>query len=881
MAWNIFGRDTTPEQLPAELRAILAEMKRERVAFEALTNSARDSGQSLSQLLQPVTEAQKVVAELQARVKSLERLVPVLATLDEQTENVSKTQRRTETQLTQNSESAKQLRTEIDELRGVLEQALALKNDVAGFLELGGGFKALRMDADTLSGTVRELTQGFDQVRARQEELRKTSEAVAARFGAFEERQQHVQRSVAETESRTAAVGQTLKDLTQAASEAVQTKRQLATLKTLADGVTQKVAALEQQRDVVDRATTEVGRLHALMQDVDAKIRRHEESAKGLRDLESKVGELKAMHAEVLERSTEITANHGAVKQADDELRARLGALRDEVQRAVKRFELENQGLDAVGQRILDLRGGLTGMEGRFKLLEESSRSITEVNAKADGLTTQLEGIAENVATLGTQAERVRAIEASTGRLGSAVDEMTQRVAQLEKSRPGVQAALEDVAMLRGTHESVRTALEQVEGAADEMARVLEQQAGTKAWLTGVTDQINKLRAELTAVEELKPTVESVRGEADRVAQAMGQIDARSKMVDGLNTRLSELTVLGTQLDERSRELVTRMAGADERFAALAGRADEAARIEKLVPAAVATVERAERRVGEVDSAVTTLESRAHNLEGLAERTRALGQELELKQTALDKATEHLDRVAQLREQAATAAQQLEERSSQLGTAVTTAGNRLIELTATLDELDNRAGTLRFAQKRMAQFEERLAKWEAVESQLARALEQMSQRQATVDAMQADMHRLYEVAEKTTDDVRSIAGAREEVGQTRSMLETVLSMVTHVHDAANGLDHRKRQVEQAEERLARAEAMLAEVQAGLERLHGQKALIDQAVTQSSALEFYTRQAEALIAALRQEREITDNVRTAVGHLREERRSEERPTKRSA
>src|SRR6266850_6376253 len=883
MAWNIFGRETTAEQLPAEIRAILADMKRERVAFEALTNAARDSGQNLTQLLQPLTDAQKVVSELQARVKSLERLVPVLATLDEQTENVSKTQRRTETQLTQNSDNAKELRGEIDELRGVLEQALTLKNDVAGFLELGGGFKALRMDADTLSGAVRELTQGFDQVRARQDELRKSSESNANRFGAFEERQVSSQRSVTETESRAAAVGQVFKELSEAATEAAQSKRQLTTLKALTDGVTQKVAALEQQRDVVDRATSEVGKLHELMGEVDTKIRRHEASAKGLGELESKVGELKGLHAEVLERSTEITANHDAVKQADDELRARLAALRDEVQRAVKRFELENQGLDAVGQRIVDLRGSLTAMEGRYKLLEESSRGITDINSKADGLATQLEGIAENVAMLGTQAERVRTMESSTTRLQATVDEMTQRVAQIEKARPGVQAALEDVAMLRGTHESVKGALEQVEGAADEMARVLEQQSGTKAWLTGVTDQINALRGELTAIEELKPTVESVRGEADRLSQAMGQIDARSRMVEDLNKRLTELTSLGTQLDERSRELLTRMGGADERFAALNARADEAARIEKLVPAAVATVERAEQRVEQVDSSVTSLESRAHNLESLAERTRALGQELELKQTSLDKATEHLDRVAQLREQAAGAAQQLEERSSQLGTAVNTAGSRLIELTATLDELDNRAGTLRFAQKRMAQFEERLAKWEAVESQLTRALEQMGQRQATVDAMQADMHRLYEVAEKTTDDVRSIAGAREEVGQTRATLESVLSMMTHVHDAANTLDHRKRQVEQAEERLARAEALLGEIQAGLAQLFGQKALLDQAVTQAGALAFQTKHAEAMIAALQREREITDTVRSAVSPspLREERRSEERPTKKTA
>src|SRR2546426_2828209 len=186
MAWNIFGRETTPEQLPAELRAILAEMKRERVAFEALTTAARDSGQSLSQLLQPITEAQKVVSELQARVKSLERLVPVLATLDEQTEAVSRVQRRTETQLTHTSEDAKRLRTEIDELHATFEQALALKNDLAGFLELGGGFKALRMDADKLTAEVRDVTQGFDRVRERQEELRRTGEAVATRLQAVE-----------------------------------------------------------------------------------------------------------------------------------------------------------------------------------------------------------------------------------------------------------------------------------------------------------------------------------------------------------------------------------------------------------------------------------------------------------------------------------------------------------------------------------------------------------------------------------------------------------------------------------------------------------------------------------------------------------------------
>ncbi len=95
MGWKLFGHETSPAQLPAELRSILAQMQRERVAFETLTTGARESAQQLTQLSQPIADAQKVVTELQGRVKALERLAPVLATLDDQTEAVSRTQRRT------------------------------------------------------------------------------------------------------------------------------------------------------------------------------------------------------------------------------------------------------------------------------------------------------------------------------------------------------------------------------------------------------------------------------------------------------------------------------------------------------------------------------------------------------------------------------------------------------------------------------------------------------------------------------------------------------------------------------------------------------------------------------------------------------------------
>lgn len=687
MAWKLFGHATTPAQLPAELRSILAQMQRERVAFEALITGARDSSQQLAQLTQPIAEAQKVVAELQGRVKALERLVPVLATLDEQTEGVSRTQRRTETQVEHTAAEVKNLGTEIEQLRATFDAALALKGDLTSLLESAGGLKSLRADADTLTGQVRDLSTTFDRARQHQDELKRGGEAAAARLHAFEERQQQVQGGIAAAQTRVTGLEQAFAHLGQAAADAADTQRQLGTLKSLADDVTQKVAVLEQQREMVDRAIGRARQLDDVLRDVDAKIHTHEQNAESLGALNTRVTELHALHGDLLARSQEISARHDQIVQTDRELLGRLTGLRDEAEQTVKRFE------------------------------------------------------------------------GDAAQLAQTVEHTTERVARLEQAQPAFDAALRDFASLRGTHQEVKDALERMRLTEGEIGRVREAQAGTKAWLTDVTESVEVLRGELAAVEQIKPTVESVRRDADRLSHAMAQIESRRQLVEQLNTRLSDLTATAAQLDERTGALTTRMDTADQQFQAVTAHATEAARIEKLVPTVIGTVEGAERRMTQMDAAVRALEARAQRLEGLAEETRALARELELRRTALDSATEHLERASELRAEAATIAQQLGERAGQVNGALTGATDRTAALSTTLDDLESRAGNLRFVHKRMAEFEEHLAKWHASQAQLMQALEHTAQRQATVDALQADLYRLFEVAQRTVDHVRAIAAA--------------------------------------------------------------------------------------------------------------------------
>src|SRR3989475_761721 len=470
MAWKLFGHETTPAQLPAELRSILAQMQRERVAFEGLTTGARDATQQLTQITQPIAEAQKVVAELQGRVKALERLVPVLATLDEQTEGVSRTQRRTETQVEHTAAEVKNLRTEIEQLRATFDAALALKGDLTSLLESAGGLKSLRADAETLTGQVRDLSTTFDRARQRQDEFQRAGEAAATRLHAFEERQ-------------------------------------------------------EQQREVVDRTIGQATQLNDVLRDIDAKIRKHEASAEHLGALETRVTELQMLHGDLLARSGEISARHDQIIQTDRELYGRLNGLRDEAQQTVNRFE------------------------------------------------------------------------GDAAQLAQTVGHMTERVGRLEQAQPAFDAALRDFASLRGTHQEVKDALERMRLAEGEIARVREAQAGTKTWLGDVTESVTALRGELAAVEEIRPTVESVRHDADRLSHGMAQIASRRQLVTQLNTRLSDLTATAAQLDERTGGLTARMDTADRQFQAGTAPAPRAARLEKVGPTLIGAGGGAERRM--------------------------------------------------------------------------------------------------------------------------------------------------------------------------------------------------------------------------------------------------------------------------------------------
>jgi DNA repair exonuclease SbcCD ATPase subunit len=113
------------------------------------------------------------------------------------------------------------------------------------------------------------------------------------------------------------------------------------------------------------------------------------------------------------------------------------------------------------------------------------------------------------------------------------------------------------------------------------------------------------------------------------------------------------------------------------------------------IAAVASSVGAAERRVEAVDGSVRALEQRNTQFDGLEDRIRCLGEEIEQRQGALDKATEHLTRASALRQESAETAQRLEELTRKITGMVQKADAQATGLERLSGELEKRADALK------------------------------------------------------------------------------------------------------------------------------------------------------------------------------------------
>jgi chromosome segregation ATPase len=786
---SVVAVDSSGRNVTAALEALVARA-------EAAANDLR----SLAPILERTSELDGLrerCADIERQVAGLDRLSSQLIMAEEQVERVIKTQNATETRIAHAGEDVERLQGQMSGLSDKVETALLLREQVESFLSLQGPLAALRTDADTLRTQLSELAEGVARMRTQHDDALTAHRHTTSRLENFDQDFQAATGKLEDVVRRVQSVERQMEPINQASTAIPDVQHQLAVLKALADQVAQKTTMLEQEREAVDRAATQIAQLTRMDRELDAWLRRQEEQIRRFGPIEAKITEVKTIQDKVLSRTEELQATSQKIEDAHQSARQALTDLKEQMRKSSEGFELEHRSLHAVSERIADLRKAVKECETRLGELDAATQGTAAVQTQVRNVGEQITDLSKEVVALSQEAARSSSLRQDVARLDSMATDLTGRMRRLDEIRPGVEQAVEQLTTLKGTRELLTDGLEQMRVAYEEMSRIRESHGETQAWLANADVWTRKVQSQVKELSGLEPVVERIRLEVDQVKASMEQIETGREMVQQVHTSLLEVGSMNNELRERTDGLRSRMEAAEARFGQLAKQAEGAQRLSDTISVVTSSVQDAERRMGSVDESVRALESRTQQIDQVEERIRLLGQELEQRQGALDKATEHLSRASALRKEAAEAAQRMEDVTRTVGATLGQAQEQASGLQRLAGELETRAGALKSIDRQLAHFEELLSKWESAQSEAAKALEQTLARQAGVEAIEAQVKHVFDLAERTIEDVQTIGSARREVEETRAMLQATQDQFKTTEETLKGFESRKRQLERA------------------------------------------------------------------------------------
>ena len=284
---------------------------------------------------------------------------------------------------------------------------------------------------------------------------------------------------------------------------------------------------------------------------------------------------------------------------------------------AVERFEFETRGLESVSQRVADVRAALSDFETRFKTLSESGHTIEELKSQAQAMTGQMKIISDELGKSGQDAKQLQALRRELDEAQAASRELSAQVARLDEVRPALDAALRDVEQLGRSHATVKDALEDTQRVEAEIARARESHY-RDPFLAGLGRDVAG-RARRNSVGELRkvtPTIELVQKQARDVSESVAAIESRRDFLEELRRRMADLEPSALNLDERGRQLQSRMEAAEQNFVGLIARADEAERTNKAMSAMSASLQQAQARADEIAKTIEAIEERSESVEG-------------------------------------------------------------------------------------------------------------------------------------------------------------------------------------------------------------------------------------------------------------------------
>ena len=807
------------EEQRDELQALIDTAREERGALSTMLTQieVRAGKVSLPQVSKAV---QRAADQATAASEHLEVLAGRLTAFEERGKEIAqldgRVQALTDT-VAQAEGSAQKLLSPDGELQ---KHRAAVQQLSSQALQTSASLETLKNDQATqeemrrsLRKSVAELAGATDRAEALQielKQLRTASSGLAKDYAKLKE-------SVRQAKNESVATAETVKDIDTKLGHFKElhelsktTEERIGGLNALAEHVSVKTKALENQKHTVEHALVESNRLNEMVWSMDVQIAKLQDGGRQAAQTEELVGRI-----ERLARDTQaqlLTATKSKEELSTDV--DRLGRDREELAEFMRgyleRLTVERKEFDAFEQRVAVLRTAIGTVEAGVDAVVAKDREAAAIGQRLEAmgatlgtLSTQTDELQERQHELDSLQERLGQVEELSKTNRWHYDNLTKSQEVLEQARQDIEAfyvSHAEAAKLREQLGVDRTALEGFLGRVDSF----------KSQMPDLDARMNAIVNKLSIVDEGTQKAAALATTAGVLEQQMARIAVQQQHVDMVEGRLNALHDLSRTVDGQIAEQVGRRQEID----ALRNRCDGltiqvtdaqhkleavAALQHKLLPITTHVktlsqqLEMTQNQFKNAQKSEEEILEQGRRLTELQTALRDVAGDVQARLKEVQGLSDELGRSTAIRDELVEELGRVQFRQREVGANLLASEDQLQRVEATTKQLERRRSQLAFGEKKMSQFEGGLSDLKGMAAELERHIQSIATRKNFVESVKKEVQGIQVISARSKADLQHVADHRSDVVKLKKRVDEVLACVAETEQRMAIIEARRQQ----------------------------------------------------------------------------------------
>jgi chromosome segregation ATPase len=900
----LFGAGKGQPPAAAELQALIETAREERAALgEMLTQVTHRSaklsqtGKSIEQVDKTATGAIERVESVAGRLANLDDRVKGLEEIDTRMQQFLDTVTSARQDIENLVGSGSELQKHRDEVQQLSQRALetrasleTLNREQQAVEDLRGQLRETQGEIKRSLDEMSSVTGDVDGARAL---VARLTEDIALLQDASREAHNQgrgAMDTLQEVEKKLARLG-ALEEQSRSAEE------RLATLNALAEHVSHKAKALESQKHMVERAVVEANRLNEMVWAMDVQIQKLNDGNAQIANTEQTLGRIERLAHETAGQLESAMKAKEAFGLEIARLEKESTGLANSVRVQIDRWSIEKRELDVVDQRLRVVQAAVARAEGRMETLAAADKSVAQLVQRA-------ETIAKHFETLSAESDDLMQKQ-------SLVESLNERLLQIEELSSGTASQLANLNRSQHELQALRADIVDCRKQHAEATRLRDELASDRTVFEAFSAQVAAFMAKMPEIDSRMGAVvarfdaiEAGAGTAAQVGQLVSELDgqvtrmtARLEFVDRLEKRLSALSGLNADVDERLRDQLTRRAelegvkvqcetvsvqimdaeqkleAVSDSHARLLPLTNDVARLESRVAAVTAQLKGLQRD----DVSVRDQERR---LNDLVESDRALAGQMNDRLRQMQDMRDELGRAGSLKDELFEELSRVRSEQRESLAYLEASADRIARVETMMAQLEARRAQLASGEQTVSALGNRIDELNLLARQVDAQIEALSGRQELIASVKAEVDSIHQLGARSRIELQEVADQRGDLAALKSAVDRMVALIAETNDKVVLLEMRKKLVDEVESKSTMIVNLLDDVHLSLEALGEQKALVDHVAEKMAGANFVLQEAQNTLRALNQERERAERVEQSIKQLRARTQSRE-ATKRLA